>query len=785
MESIKMDKTEGPVVQLATTEETGSTQKPVQITTRVQKRNGKLQDLDIEKIRKLINWTANGDELLPPIKGVSPMAVERNAHIQFHDKIKTTQINEVVIDSMVSLMSEDTPNYDHMAARVVWLNVRKEAFGSNHPPHLSLVIAKNVRLGFYDKQIYDLYTEDEIDELERMIDHTRDDLFRYAGAEQMRRKYLCQNRKTRKPTESFQHPYIMVAATLFASYPKEERMALVKEYYDYISTHDLNEPTPVMAGVRTGVRQYSSCVVMSSGDSLDSIERTGQAILRYASKKAGIGIDGGRIRAVNQPIRGGEAISTGQIPFIKKFNGDLKSSAQGGVRGASATYNFPFWHLEFESLIELKNEKGTEETRVRTMDYVPHLNRIVFERFDEGRDLTLFSPEDVPDLWDAFYSPDYPKFKTLYEQYEKKLGLTKKTIPALEVMNKVVDERFEVGRIYPFFADTVNRQTPFYQPVTLTNLCVEICLPTLPLSSDPTEGSIALCTLGAINVGKLGDLSTQAERDHLARICEMGVRAKDKLLSYQDYPLPEAKRNVEDYRPLGFGIIGLAHWLAKLGVQWGHPETIAKVNELMELISYNLILASVKLAEEFGPCRVRTKYADGWMPFDDSPLSFPKTLDWDGLRKRAIAAGGTRNGTLMAFMPSETSSQLANETNGVEPPTDLITVKDSKDGSLPQVVPEYAKLNHLYETRWNISVENYLYTLAPIQHYNDQSISANTNVHLGTIAKHPESERIRKSEFLSHMILAYKLGYKTLYYSNLNTRGDIEDDGCAGGACKI
>jgi len=650
-----------------------------------------------------------------------------------------------------------------------------------------MVIAKNVQKKFYDPAILDLYSEDEIDMLNRMIDHRRDDLFRYAGAEQMRRKYLCQNRKTRKPTESFQFPYLMVAATLFSSYPKETRMKQVKDYYDDISTHNLNEPTPVMAGVRTRERQYSSCVVVSAGDSLDSIERAGQAILRYASKKAGLGIDGGRIRAVGQPIRGGEAISTGQIPFIKKFNGDLKSSAQGGVRGASATYNFPFWHLEWESLIELKNEKGTEETRVRTLDYVPHFNGLFFERWIRGESITLFSPEDCPGLWEKFYSPDLAGFKTLYEKFERS-SLNKRQIPAAEMAQKALLERFETGRIYPMFADTVNAQTPFLEPITSTNLCCEIALPTTPVSSeDHSVGRIALCTLGAINLGKV-DITTQAGRDTLRRICRNAVRAKDALLSYQDYPLEEAQNAVLDYRPLGIGIIGFAHWLARNNLLWGAADTLVHVNDLYEHISFYLIEASIELAEELGPCRKRTKYADGWMPWDDSKLVLPKTLPWDALRKRAVHAGGTRNATLMAGMPSETSSQLANETNGCEPPKSLITSKDSKDGTLPQVVPEFAKYNHRYELVWDVSPENYLRTIAVQQHYYDQAISANTSFDPSKMKRDPESGKVLMSNFASIFMLAYNLGFKTLYYSNIRRPDGIEEeveDDCAGGACKI
>lgn len=439
---------------------------------RVQKRNGSLEPLDLTKIHAVLEWACSGNADLDGIKGVSVSDIELNAQLHLHDKIKTSDIHTILIKSASELISEETPNYEIVAARLVWFAVRKEAFGANTPPHLKAVIDANIELGYYDANFKNLYSDEEIEELNAMIDHSRDDLFRYAGAEQMRRKYLTQNRKTRKPTESFQFPYIMVAATLFGTYPKETRMKYVRDYYDAISTHDLSEPTPVMAGVRTTTKQYSSCVVVSAGDELDSIERAGAAIMRYASKKAGLGIEGGRIRAENQIVRGGEAVSTGQIPFIKFFNGALKSCSQGAIRGASATYNYPFWHLEYESLIELKNEKGTDETRVRTLDYNVHFNRVVFERWIEGKSLTLFSPEEVPDLWSAFYSGDIDNFRTVYERYERTPGLTKKTMDAKQLVYKFLEQRFEVGRVYPMFADTVNRQSPFYEPITSSNLCL-------------------------------------------------------------------------------------------------------------------------------------------------------------------------------------------------------------------------------------------------------------------------------------------------------------------------
>lgn len=808
---------------------------------RVNKRNGELQELDLHKIHAVLEWACNGDEKLSKIKGVSVSDIELNAKLHLHDKIKTSDIHKLLITSAANLISEDYPNYDQVAARLVWFAVRKEAFGENQPWHLQQVIDRNIKAGFYDDEFLTYYDAEEIDQLNSMIDHTRDDLFKYAGSVQMRGKYLAQNRKKKKPYESFQFPYIMVAATLFSKEKPSERMTLVKDYYDFISQHDISEPTPVMAGVRTRMRQYSSCTVISAGDELDSIERAGLAISRYAAKKAGIGIDGGRIRGEGQPIRNGEAVSTGQIPFAKKFNGDLKSTSQGGVRGASATYNYPCWHLETMALLELKNEKGTEETRIRTMDYNIHFHQVFLERWAAKKNWTLFSPEEVPQLWDAFYSPDVDHFRTLYEAAERNSALTKRVVPVLKFITHFFSERFETTRYYSMFADTVNTQTPFYEPVTSTNLCCEIGLVTRPLSSahplgvadiilgdklikniegDETvmleggkkeqlafidigtkiripfgdcfetlskltytkqPGSVALCTLAAYNLGKL-DINTESGRIKAIRMCELTVRAKDALLDYQDYPLPEARLSTLEYRPLGIGIIGLAHWMAKNRLRWGAEDTTRELNRVMEFLTFYSIKASIQLAKEKGPCKKRTKYHDGWMPWDSSPLTFEKTLPWDELRAEARIYG-IRNGTLFAGMPSETSSQLANETNGFEPPLAPVTVKDSKDGTPPQVVPEIQKLGMYYEYRWDVQVSDYLTTLAVVQHYYDQALSLNTSYAIRKLVN-KKTGQLAISVLAKDFLLARKLGHKNFYYLNVDDR-EVAEDECEDGACKI
>jgi ribonucleoside-diphosphate reductase alpha chain len=624
---------------------------------KVIKRDGTEQELDLKKIHAVLTWACEGanDDALTPIKGVSVSQIEMQAQLHLYDGIPTKSIHETLIKAASELISEDFPNYDHVAARLVWFAVRKEAFSNNLPPHLRKVIYDNVERGVYSKDILKMYTDDEINELNRMIRHERDDYFRFAGAEQMRKKYLVQHRKTKKVFESFQVPYIMVAALLFGNYPKDTRMKYVQAYYDLISKHYISLPTPIMAGLRTKVKQFSSCVLVSSDDSLPSITSTASAIVEYASRKAGLGVDIGRIRAEGQSVRNGDAVTTGVLPFAKYFNAALKSCSQGAVRGASATFNYPIWHLEFEKLVELKNEKGTDESRLRTVDYCIHLNGFMYERWAKRKDITFFSPEEVPDLYQAFYSSDTKKFATLYERYEQDPTKTKKKLPAATVFQKILTERFETGRIYLLHADLVNTQTPFYDPITMTNLCTEITLPTTPVTKDPSEGRIALCSLSAINWGKFGTLAKEKEQKEFALTCEMAVRGLDALLSYQEYPRMEAELSTQEYRPLGIGMIGFAHWLAKNDLRWGEEQTLDTTNRMMENMAFHLTAASIQLAEEFGSCGKRTKYHDGWMPMDDASLKMPHYLDWNPLREKAKKVG-IRNATLMAFMPSECQS---------------------------------------------------------------------------------------------------------------------------------
>lgn len=765
-------------------------------TLTVTKRDGSIQPLEIDKIHKVLEWACYGanDDALKPIKGVAPSAIEIQARLNFHEKISTKKIHTILIDAAASLISEDTPNYDKVAARLVWFAVRKEAYKNNIPPHLYTIITKNVKEGFYSKELLSLYTPEEYDEINGYIRHERDDLFHYAGAMQMRKKYLAQHRKTKKVYESFQIPFIMVAALKFSGYPKEERLAYIKRYYDIHSQNFISNPTPIMADLRTVGKQFSSCTKIEVGDTLDSIGQANLAILGYASRKAGIGLHVGNLRAKDQPVRKGHSVTEGVFKFSVAFNAVLKSCAQGGVRGASATFNWPWWHLDHDHLIECKNEKGTPETRIPTVDWCIHLNGYLFKRAMMAQDdpetfgkVTFFSPEEVPDLTTAFYSADQDKFAELYEKYEKQPGLTKKQYNVMDILAKIVEERYETGRYYIMFVDNVNQQTPFYDPIRMTNLCCEILLPTQPLKSlaeakgiEGDTGRIALCTLSAINWGKFGLLDTPEEEKLFAEVCEMDVRGLDALLDYQEYPFIQAELATKEYRPLGIGVIGFAHWLAKNNLRWGEENTLRAVERMMEKMSYYLIKASVQLAKEKGACK-RTKYHDGIFQFELSKLRVETTMPWEELRAEMMQYG-IRNATLMAFMPSETSSQISNETNGIEPPMALVTLKGSKDGTMPQVVPGYAALNHRYQLRTEVSNKAYFDTISRIQIFADQGISANT-------VYRPTEETITTARLIGDIIYAWQQGVKTLYY-DLKFDGSGEepiggmDSGC-GDACKI
>jgi len=738
----------------------------------VTKRDGRKEPLDIEKLHKVVFYACED------ITGVSPSEVEIKSQIQFFNGMTTKEIQETLIKAAADLISEETPNYQYVGGRLINYALRKEVYGNYQPTTIKELVERNIDLGFYDPDLISYYDDDEWAKLETYIKHERDENLTYVAMEQLRGKYLAQNRVTGEIFETPQMCYMLIAATLFHNYPTETRLQYVKDYYDAVSLHDISLPTPVMAGVRTPQRQFSSCVLIETGDSLDSINATSASIVKYVSQKAGIGVGGGSIRAIGSPIRKGDAYHTGIIPFYKMFQAATKSCSQGGVRGGAATIYYPIWHLEAEELLVLKNNKGTEDNRVRHMDYGVQFNKLMYERLISGGDITLFSPSDVPGLYDAFYA-DQDKFRELYETAERNTKLRKKTVKAIELFSSFMEERKNTGRIYLQNVDNANDHGAFLPdvaPIRQSNLCAEIDLPTKPLNdlNDP-EGEISLCTLSAIN---WGNVRTPADFERVARLA---VRGLDALLSYQNYPIIAAQLSTEKRRPLGIGIINFAYWMAKHGLSYQDIDTdgLALIDEYAEAWSFYLIKASADLAVEQGACpgTSETKYGQGITPNQtyakalDEIVPHQERMDWEGLRKQ-LKETGIRNSTLMALMPSETSAQIANATNGIEPPRSLISVKQSKHGVLKQVVPEYKRLKNKYDLLWEQrSPEGYIKIVSVLQKYIDQGISVNTSYN----PSYFEDEKIPMSTMLQHLLMFYKLGGKQLYYFNTyDGQGEID-----------
>jgi len=753
-------------------------------TLHVTKRDGVRAPLDLDKIHKVLTWAAEG------LDNVSVSEVELRAQIQLPDGISTSDIHETLIKSAADLISENTPDYQYMAARLNIFHLRKKAYGQFEPPKLYDHVARLVDTERYDQHLLEDYTQAEFDEMDSFIDHRRDLNFAYAAVKQLEGKYLVQNRVTGEVFESPQFLYVLIGACLFSSYDKSTRMDYVRRFYDAVSTFKLSLPTPIMAGVRTPTRQFSSCVLIETGDSLDSINAAAGAIVKYVSQRAGIGINAGRIRALGSPIRGGEAFHTGCIPFYKHFQTAVKSCSQGGVRGGAATLFYPLWHLEVENLLVLKNNRGVEENRVRHLDYGVQLNKVMYERLIKGQNITLFSPSDVPGLYDAFFE-DQDKFEELYVKYEQDPSIRKESIKAMELFSVLMQERASTGRIYIQNVDHCNTHSPFnpeHAPIRQSNLCLEIALPTKPLNDvNDKEGEIALCTLAAFNLGALKNL------DELEELSDLIVRALDSLLTYQDYPMPAAEIASMARRTLGVGVINYAYYLAKNGVKYSDGSALGLTHKTFEAIQYNLLKASNKLAQEQGACEKfnETTYAQGILPIDTYKSDLDKICteelhcDWEALRSD-IKAHGLRNSTLTALMPSETSSQISNATNGIEPPRGFISVKASKDGILKQVVPEYQNLKDNYELLWKMpNNDGYLQLVGVMQKFVDQAISANTNYDPTKF----ENSKVPMKVLLKDLLASYKLGLKTLYYHNTRDGADDAqedlDDGCEGGACKI
>ena len=753
----------------------------------VTKRDGSKESIDLEKIHRVVHWASQD------LDNISVSQVEINAQLAFFDGIRTEDIHETIIKSAADLISTDVPDYQYLAARLAIFHLRKKAYKSFTPPSLIDHVTKLTKLGIYDKDILDKYNASEFEEFNNYIDHWRDMKFSYAAVKQLEGKYLVQNRVTGDIHESPQMLYMLVGMCLFQEYKGKARIDIVKRFYDASSNFKISLPTPIMAGVRTPTRQFSSCVLIETDDDLDSISAASGAIVKYVSQRAGIGINAGKIRAIGSPIRGGEATHTGCIPFFKHFHTAVKSCSQGGVRGGAATLFYPLWHLEVESLLVLKNNTGTDENRIRHLDYGVQFNGLMYERFLKDSVITLFSPNDVPGLYDSFFA-DQKKFKKLYEKYESDDSIRKETIKARDLFAMFMKERANTGRIYLQNVDHCNTHgafNPEYAPIRQSNLCMEITLPTKPLFSVQDEkGEVALCTLSAVNLGALDSL------DELEDITEIIVRSLDSLLDYQDYPLKSAEIASNNRRTLGIGVTNLAYYLAKNDAKYSDGSGNDLIHKTFEALQYYSLKASNKLAEELSPCPLfsETQYAKGIMPIDsykkdiDAFCSTKLELDWDTLRKN-IKSKGLRNSTLTALMPCESSSQISNSTNGIEPPRGFISVKQSKDGILKQVVPEYEKLHKKYELLWDIKDnEGYLQLCAIMQKFVDQSISTNTHYDPSQF----EGSRVPMKLFLMDLLKAYKYGIKTLYYhTTRDGSGDDQnntkqgDDDCEDGVCKL
>ena len=731
---------------------------------KVKKRNGTIEPIDLEKMHKMVEAATEG------LAGVSASQVEIQSGIQFYDGITTQEIQEILIRSASDLIDLDHPNYQFVAARLLLFATRKSLYGRMKDlPHLVDHINSCVAAKVYDHGIYDAYSLEEIQQADKWIDHERDFMFTYAGLRQVVDKYLVQDRSTGQVYETPQFMYMMIALTMFAKYPKDTRMEYVRRYYNAISKHRINIPTPIMAGVRTPLRQFASCVLVDVDDTLDSIFSSDMAIGRYVAQRAGIGINAGRIRGINSKIRGGEVQHTGVVPFLKKFESTVRCCTQNGIRGGSATVHFPIWHQEIEDIIVLKNNKGTEDNRVRKLDYSIQLSKIFYERFIQNGEISLFSPHDVPGLYDAFGTD---RFDDLYCKYESDDRVPRKTVGAQELILDLLKERAETGRIYLMNIDHCNTHSSFKDKVEMSNLCQEITLPTYPLQHIDDEGAeIALCILSAINIGKIRELSD------LENLCDLAVRGLEELIDYQEYPIKAAERATKARRSLGVGFIGLAHYLARAGYKYDDPVALNEVHRVTEAFQYYLLKSSNELAKEKGWCHDfgRTKYADGILPIDTykkdvDELVEPKyNYDWESLRA-SISEHGLRHSTLSAQMPSESSSVVSNATNGIEPPRDYLSIKKSKKGPLKQIVPQYGSLKNNYTLLWDMeSNEGYIKIVAVMQKFFDQAISGNWSYNP---ENYPDNE-VPVSVMANDFLTTYKYGWKTSYYQNTH---DMKSD---------
>ena len=725
------------------------------------------EPLNIEKIHDMVEYAVED------ITGVSASQVEMQSGLQFYDGMSTDEIQQILIKSAADLISLENPNYQYVAARLLLYSLRKQVIDKlwDHP-HIFEHTKKCIEKGVYDPSILESYEKKDFDRMENWINHNRDYDFTYAGLRQVIDKYLVQDRSSGEVFETPQFMYMMISATLFAKYPKNKRMSYVKKYYDAISQFKINIPTPVMAGVRTPIKQYASCVLVDVDDTLPSIFSSDMAIGRYVAQRAGIGINAGRIRGINSRIRGGEVQHTGVIPFLKKFEATVKCCTQNGVRGGSATVHFPIWHQEIEDIIVLKNNKGSEDNRVRKLDYSIQLSKLFYERFINEEDITLFSPHEVPELYEAWGTPE---FDDLYLKAERKISVTKKKVSAQDLFFDILKERAETGRIYIMNIDHCNTHSSFKDRIYMSNLCQEITLPTDPIQHIDKEGEIALCILSAINVGLVN------KRDELESLCDLAVRSLDEVIDHQKYPIIAAEISTKKRRSLGIGYIGLAHYLAKKGYRYDQKMAWRQVDKLTEAFQYYLLKSSKELAEEKGKCDYfdRTKYSDGILPIDTYKKEVDElvnnrqyTYDWEWLRKE-IKTHGLRHSTLTAQMPSESSSVVSNATNGIEPPRDYLSIKKSKKGPLKQIVPDYKRLKNNYSLLWDMKEnEGYINIVAIMQKYFDQAISGNWSYN----PENYEDNQVPVSVMAQDLLTTYKLGWKTSYYQNTyDAKKDIDE----------
>jgi ribonucleoside-diphosphate reductase alpha chain len=740
----------------------------------VQKRNGNREPLDIQK------WQAQITKVCSNVADVSQSMIEIKSQPHFYDRITTREIDEITLRAIVDLIDvESNPdvghvNYQYVAGKQRLSMLRKDVYGSYTPPSLYNIVVKNVTTGLYTPELLEWYTPEDWDRMEDTIDHTKDELYSYAAIEQLVEKYLVKNRATKEIYETPQIRYMIAAATVFhKEEPNSARMRYIKDYYNAASDGLFTLATPVLAGLGTPTKQFSSCVLIRSDDDLDSIFASGEMMAKYASKRAGIGLEIGRLRSLGSPIRGGEIMHTGMIPFLKKWFGDLRSCSQGGIRNASATVFYPIWHYQFDDLIVLKNNQGTEETRVRFMDYGVVLSAFFWRRFKNKENITFFDPNEVPDLYEAFYK-NTAQFEELYVKYEKRKDLRKKTMSAEEVFKGgILKERTDTGRIYLVYIDNVQDQGPFdpeYHTIYQSNLCCEILLPTKSFKRlDDDEGRIALCTLGSLNWGAFRN------PEDMRRAARILHRSLNNILDYQDFLSIQSKLSNDEIRPLGIGITNLAYWHAKRNLKYGEKDALHDVKTWMEHLAYYLTEASVELAKERGAClgSEHTRYGQGVFPWElraagvNELTDFAPELDWETLRDN-MKQYGVRNATQMAVAPVESSSVVINSTNGIEMPMSLISTKESKAGSLTQVVPEYTKLKNKYQLMWDqTDCADYLKTAAVIAAYVDQSISTNTFYN----PAHWEDRKVPTTLIAKNLMQAHHWGLKTFYYSLINKAG--------------